>query len=132
MAASVGATWQVPEVHVFHGASCTGKTFRADQMTGSDVYKCTGSRTCLRRYSGQADVFLDDYCGELPVHLLLVLLDGRDAYSQCRRVVITSNAPPERWYPDLEDSTKRAILRRLGRLASDQSLGYTHITTTHT
>ena len=29
MAASVGATWQVPEVHVFHGASCTGKTFRA-------------------------------------------------------------------------------------------------------
>ena len=79
----------------------------------------------------QADVILDDYCGELPVDLLLTLLD-RYAYPQCRRVVITSNAPPERWYPDLEDSTKRALLRRLGRLASDQSLGYTHITTTHT
>ena len=131
MAASVGATWQVPEVHVFHGASCTGKTFRADQMTGSDVYRCTDSRTCLRQYSGQANVFLDDVRGELPVDLLLALLD-RYAHPQCRRVVITSNAPPERWYPDLEDDTKRALLRRLGRLASDQSLGYTHITTTHT
>ena len=100
-------------------------------MTGSDVYRCTGSRTCLRQYSGQADVILDDYCGELPVDLLLTLLD-RYAYLQCRRVVITSNAPPERWYPDLEDNTKRAFLRRLGSLASDQSLGYTHITTTHT
>ena len=57
-----------------------------------------GHASCLRQYSGQADVFLDDYCGKLPFDLLLALLD-RYAYPQCRRVVITSNAPPERWYP---------------------------------
>ena len=98
------------EVHVFYGACGTGKTRRAMQMTGGAAYWAPARESVdkWRGYRGQADIVLDDFNGEVPLHDLVTLLIRRptvyDRADARQRVIITSNTPPEKWYPDGDEA----------------------------
>ena len=136
MAASVGATWQVPEVHGFHGSSPkplevrvlygatgTGKTARAMALTQRAYKWGPHNGAWFDGYCGQSDLILDEYRGQLEYGFLLTMLDkypyrlqekGGMMESRIKRVIITSPMHPRDWYPDLTgvDSWESGQLRR--------------------
>lgn len=74
-------------------------------------------------YMGQENVIIDEFRGTIDITHLLRWLDkypvrvevkGGSVPLCARRFWITSNLDPRMWYPELDDDTKEALLRRLG------------------
>jgi len=106
------------EVYVFWGESGTGKTRRVSEMAPKAYWKTRDE--WWDRYDGEEDVVMDDFYGWIPWDLLLRLLDrypldvnakGGGRRMVAKRVFITSNKPPEEWYPNIPDKTP--LLRRI-------------------
>jgi hypothetical protein len=69
-------------------------------------------------YTGQETILLDDYYGYIPYTELLNVLDrypyhaeikGGFVWAQWKRVILTSNRPPEQWYARGLQALKRRI-----------------------
>lgn len=93
------------EVIVLWGDSGTGKS-RWAYDTYPDLYSKPPGRW-WNDYTGQETVLLDDFYGYIPYTELLNVLDrypykceikGGFVNAQYKRVIITSNKPPEEWY----------------------------------
>jgi len=107
------------KVHVYWGASGTGKTRRAVQEAGKDAYrKPPGGWFC--GYDGQPNVIFDEFYGGVQYSEMLQILDRTACWVETkggmanwipRNIWITSNKSPTEWYPNIEDKT--ALLRRL-------------------
>lgn len=87
------------------GPTGTGKSRAAFELAG-DAYVQAGGEW-FDGYDGQRVVILDEFCGNLPWHFLLRLLDrnpmkvpvkGNFREFVARTVIITSNRRPEEWY----------------------------------
>lgn len=113
-----------PEVIVLVGPTGVGKS-RWCRETAPDAYWKQPSNW-WDAYDGQPDVVLDDYYGWLPFHELLRVLDryehqvqskGGNTQLLAKRIFITSNKTPDKWY----DNKKRtyylaSLYRRLTKL----------------
>lgn len=100
----------------------TGKSHRAWQEAGEGAY-CKDPRTkwwC--GYRGQASVVIDEFRGGVDIaHILrwfdrypvLVETKGASVPLACTRIWLTSNVDPRDWYPDLDEATRGALMRRL-------------------
>lgn len=100
------------EVLVFWGDAGTGKTRKAFEID-ADLYMLSygsgQSQLWFDGYTGQDTVLFDDfYGGAIKYGFLLKLLDGykfdlpvKGGFTRklWKRVIITSNADPESWYP---------------------------------
>lgn len=115
-------TWQ-PEVSVLYGETGTGKTRRAwEELCEKEAFFYPGGGW-FDGYEGHRNVIFDDFGGsEFKITYLLKLLDRypMKVPIKCgfvewvpKRIVITSNYPPEEWYPNAKDKHKEALARRI-------------------
>lgn len=111
------------EVNVFWGKSETGKTRRVfDEIGEQPYYLKTTTTKWWDAYQGESIVILDEFRGSIDVTHLLRWLDrypcsveikGSQVPLKTVKWYFTSNLSPEDWYPNLDNDTKAALMRRL-------------------
>lgn len=110
------------EVKVFVGPTGTGKSRRAWLEAGNDAYPKDPCSKFWDGYSGQEHVVIDEFRGQIGISHVLRWFDrypvcieskGSGSVLHARKLWITSNLQPQQWYPDLDDETKAALIRRL-------------------
>lgn len=113
-------------VYVVWGPPGVGKTHLVYRFADRDAYQLTcppnrGMPVWWDGYHGQSDVIIDDYSGWIKWTNFLLILDerpcrvdyrGGSTQLLARRIFITSNREPERWYRD-EVGPVLALTRRL-------------------
>jgi len=115
------------EVIVHYGATGTGKTYNALNMFET-CYVATPNmygqqQAWFNGYTGQAQVVIEEFRGQLRFGDLLVLLDSTpskvnikngDAWWQAEQIVITSPVHPSQWYQSIDQKVEgsTAQLRR--------------------
>lgn len=109
-------------ITVFWGPTGVGKSRRAWEQGGIDAYpKCPLSKF-WDGYRGQKCVVIDEFRGGINIsHILrwfdrypvLVDIKGSSTVLQASSIFVTSNLHPKDWYPDLDELTLAALLRRL-------------------
>lgn len=107
---------------VYWGPTGTGKSRTAWSNAGLDAYPKDPLTKFWDGYRGQSNVVIDEFRGVLGIsHLLrwldrypvLVEVKGSSTVLKAERIWITSNLHPKEWYPDLDNETIGALLRRL-------------------
>jgi len=121
-------------VYVVWGPPGVGKTHLVYRYADRDCYQLTcppnrGMPVWWDGYNGQSDVIIDDYSGWIKWTNFLLILDerpcrvdyrGGSTQLLARRIFITSNKPPERWYRD-DVGPVLALTRRLTSVMEMQS-----------
>lgn len=114
---------------VFWGNTGTGKSYSAWNEAGATAY-CKDPRSkfwCA--YNGQSNVIIDEFRGGIDIAHLLRWLDrypcrvetkGGDRPLCAVKFWITSNIEPRFWYPDLDEGSTNALLRRLQVIQMDE------------
>lgn len=109
-------------VVVYWGPTGTGKSRRAWSEAGMDSYPKDPNSKFWDGYRGHEHVIIDEFRGRIDVsHMLrwldrypvLVEIKGSATVLTASRIWITSNLDPRTWYPDLDQETVDALLRRL-------------------
>jgi len=109
-------------VVVLWGPTGTGKSRRAWAEAGLAAYPKDPCTKFWCGYRGQQHVVLDEFRGSIGISHMLRWLDrypvvveqkGSSCVLSATTIWITSNLDPRDWYPDLDDATKAALLRRL-------------------
>lgn len=107
---------------VYYGPTGVGKSRRAWHEAGMDSYPKDPRTKWWCGYRDQRHVVVDEYRGDIAISHLLRWLDrypclleqkGSTTVKQFTKVWFTSNIHPNEWYPDLDTTTKAALLRRL-------------------
>jgi len=107
---------------VFVGPTGTGKSRRAWEEATFEAYPKSPTSKFWDGYRGQENVVIDEFRGQIEIsHLLrwldrypvLVEIKGSSEVLKAERIWITSNLAPEDWYPNVDEGTKQALLRRL-------------------
>lgn len=107
---------------VYWGPTGVGKSRRAWEQAGMDAYPKDPNTKFWDGYQGHKSVVVDEFRGRIDVsHLLrwfdrypvLVEIKGSATVFRAERIFITSNLDPRDWYPELDELTKAALLRRL-------------------
>lgn len=110
------------EVFVFWGGTGLGKSRRAWEEAGMDAYPKDPNTKFWDGYRSHKNVVIDEFRGRIDVsHLLrwldrypvLVEVKGSATVLAAERIWITSNLDPRNWYPELDEDTRNALLRRL-------------------
>lgn len=106
----------------FWGTTGTGKSRRAWDEAGMDAY-CKDPRTKFWcGYQMEKNVVIDEFRGGIDIAHLLRWLDrypvrveikGSSVPLVAEKVWITSNLEPRYWYPDCDQATVDALMRRL-------------------
>lgn len=112
----------VKTVNVLWGPTGVGKSRRAWEQAGIDAYpKCPMSKF-WDGYRGHPNVVIDEFRGGINIsHVLrwfdrypvLVDIKGSSTVLKATSIWVTSNLHPKDWYPDLDQPTVAALLRRL-------------------
>lgn len=107
---------------VYWGATGTGKSRRAWEEASMDAYPKDPRTKFWDGYTGQESVIIDEFRGGIDISHLLRWLDryptiveikGSSTVLKAKTIWITSNKDPREWYPDIDEETKKALLRRL-------------------
>lgn len=107
---------------VFWGRTGTGKSRRAWEEAGEGAYSKDPRSKFWDGYDDQQHVVIDEFRGGIDVSHLLrwtdrypvrVEVKGSSKPLVCTKLWITSNVPPQKWYPDLDEETLSAVMRRL-------------------
>lgn len=109
-------------VSVFWGSTGVGKSRLAWEQAGLDAYPKDPLSKFWDGYRGQKNVVVDEFRGVVNISHLLRWLDrypvivevkGSSTVLCAEKIWITSNIHPREWYPDLDQATMEALLRRL-------------------
>lgn len=104
------------------GAAGIGKSRKAREILGEDYYPKNPNSKFWCGYNGQTNVLIDEFRGNIDISHFLIWTDryrhhvdtkGGSMPSSVKKIAITSNKDPREWYPDLDDATKGALLRRM-------------------
>jgi len=107
---------------VYWGRTGTGKSRRAWDEAGLDAYPKDPRTKFWCGYREHENVVIDEFRGGIDIsHLLrwfdrypvVVELKGGATCLKAKTIWITSNIHPNDWYPELDDETKSALMRRL-------------------
>lgn len=108
--------------YVFWGRTGSGKSRRAWDEAGMDAY-CKDPRTKFwDGYQSEKNVVVDEFRGGIDISHLLRWLDrypvrveikGSSRPLSATNIWITSNISPRDWYPQIDQETLDALLRRL-------------------
>jgi len=110
------------QVFVFTGRTGTGKSRRAWEEAGFTAYPKDPRTKFWDGYRDQPHVVIDEFRGGIDIaHILrwldrypvLVEIKGSSTPLVAEKIWITSNLHPMYWYPDLDEETRNALLRRL-------------------
>lgn len=109
-------------IRCFWGPTGTGKSRRAWEEAGVGAYPKDPLTKFWCGYRNQSNVVIDEFRGGIGIsHMLrwmdrypvLVELKGSATVLVAQRIWITSNLHPRDWYPDLDETTVEALLRRM-------------------
>lgn len=109
-------------VFTYWGATGTGKSHRAWAEAGMDAYPKDPRTKFWDGYNGHQNVVIDEFRGGIDISHMLRWLDkypvvvevkGSATVLKATSIWITSNLDPRLWYPDIDEETKKALLRRL-------------------
>lgn len=109
-------------VYVFWGRTGTGKSRRAWDEAGMDAYPKDPRTKWWDGYQGHKFVVCDEFRGSIDIaHLLrwvdrypvLVEIKGASIPLVAEKIWLTSNLDPRLWYPEADEETKAALMRRL-------------------
>jgi len=107
---------------VYWGRTGTGKSRDAWAAAGLEAYPKDPNTKFWDGYRGQEHVVIDEFRGLINISNLLrwtdrypvnVEIKGSAVPLSCRSFWITSNLDPRAWYPELDEATLDALLRRL-------------------
>jgi len=107
---------------VYWGRTGTGKSRRAWAEATLEAYPKDPNTKFWDGYSGQENVVIDEFRGSISISHLLRWLDrypviveikGGACVLRGTRFWITSNISPREWYPQLDEETYGALVRRL-------------------
>jgi hypothetical protein len=115
------------DIYYIEGDTGIGKTYGIFKMF-PDAYRplAAGDKLWFDGYSGEKTLLLDELRGNIKLSFLLQILDpyplkveikGGTVNAEWERVFITTNTPPEKWYPRISQEdprTFKALLRRIG------------------
>lgn len=110
------------EVYVYWGPTGVGKSRKVWELAGLDAYPKDPNTKFWDGYRDQEKVVIDEFRGIINISHILRWLDrypviveikGSSVPLKAKKIYITSNLDPRNWYPDLDDATKAALLRRL-------------------
>lgn len=110
------------EIIVYWGEPGTGKSRRAWAEAGMDAFPKIPTSIYWDGYQGHEHVVMDEFRGGIRVEHILRWFDRYPVSVECKfgavvlkakKIWITSNLDPRRWYPDLDASTHGALMRRL-------------------
>jgi len=110
------------EVFVFWGASGTGKSRRAWLEAGWDAFPKDPCTKFWDGYQGHSHVVMDEFRGAISLEHFLRWCDRypviiEQKHGGCTfnatKIWITSNVDPRDWYPDINNDSREALLRRL-------------------
>jgi len=110
------------KVKVYWGASGLGKSRRAWYEAGMTAYPKGPTSIYWDGYQNHPNVVIDEFRGGINISHVLRWFDRYPVCVECkfgacilaaRNVWITSNIPPTEWYPELDQATTQALLRRL-------------------
>lgn len=109
-------------VIVFWGPTGVGKSRRAWDQAGINAYPKDPLTKFWDGYNGQEHVVIDEFRGGISIgHILrwfdrypvIVEVKGSSTVLKAQKIWITSNINPRLWYPELDEPTQEALLRRL-------------------
>jgi len=112
----------VRSCHVYWGRSGSGKSRLAWESAGMQAYAKDPLSKFWCGYAGQEAVVCDEFRGGISISHLLrwtdrypvnVEIKGASVPLSATRMFFTSNIHPRRWYPDLDNETLDALMRRL-------------------
>lgn len=110
------------QVTCYWGSTGTGKSRTAWEQAGENGYPKDPRTKFWDGYRGQENVVMDEFRGGIDVSHMLRWLDrypviievkGSSTVLYAKRFFITSNLDPRLWYPDIDDETRSALLRRM-------------------
>lgn len=116
--------YQPCEAHCYFGPTRTNKTRTAlakAKAHGSTFKVTFDSNYWMDGYDGQENLIIDEYAGQLPLTVLLNLLDnyklrlpikGGFVMRQWKKVFITSNIDPREWYKFADEEHIAALGER--------------------
>lgn len=109
-------------VKVFWGLSGSGKSHQAFEEAGEGAYIKSSTTKWWDTYQGQESVIIDEFRGQIAVEHLLKWLDRYPCYVEEKggqlplkavKFWICSNLHPRDWYPNLDQPSLEALLRRM-------------------
>lgn len=127
---SILARVQIPKVRNLYvevrwGPTGTGKTWSAVHENEKCFLWHASEPEWWDGYLGEQVVVIDEYRHQLKCHRLLQILDPYECrlpvkcghtYAAWTKVIITSNLSPDQWYPNVDELTKQALMRRIHKI----------------
>lgn len=117
---------KVSEVIVIYGPPGTGKSTLAKELAKYDAYEKTPDLDWWDGYEDQKTVIMDEFRGQhMKISSLLKFLDsgtyrvnikGVVKSCQAEQIIIVSNYHPTKWYFDIDETSQKALNRRITRL----------------
>lgn len=110
------------QVFVYYGEPGTGKSHQAWTEAGLDAYPKDPRTKYWDGYENQQHVVIDEFRGGIDIAHVLRWFDKWPVIVECKfgavsfkatKIWVTSNIHPRDWYPELDETTKQALLRRL-------------------
>lgn len=110
------------KVKVFWGVTGSGKSRLAWQEAGLTAYPKGATSKFWDGYRSHAHVVIDEFRGQIGISHMLTWLDrypciveikGSSVCLCATHIWICSNLHPKDWYPDIDQMTLDALLRRL-------------------
>lgn len=117
---------EVPDVTVVYGSTGSGKSRYAREQTSEERYVWHPQQgTWFDGYYGQKEIIMEEFRGQIPLGMLLSLLDRYDSKVQSKggmmefnstKIIITSPTHPDQWYKEDPLDDLQQLERRLTRL----------------
>lgn len=110
------------QVIVYWGRSGAGKSRRAWDEAGFSAYPKDPNTKFWDGYQSQENVVIDEFRGKIDISHMLRWLDRYPVIVECKfgavslcakKLWVTSNKDPRQWYPEIDQETQNALLRRL-------------------
>jgi len=107
---------------VFWGVTGSGKSRRAWDEAGMEAYSKDPRSKFWEGYQLEENVVIDEFRGGIDISHLLRWLDrypvrveikGSSKPLNAKKIWITSNLNPEFWFPEIDQETTQALMRRL-------------------
>jgi len=109
-------------VTVYWGPTHTGKSYKAWECCGVDPYIKDPTEKWWDLYRGELSCFLDEFRGGIPISCALrwfgiyacyVQIKGGYVPLRVNNFQVTSNKHPRDWWPNEDEETVTAVLRRM-------------------
>lgn len=100
----------------------TGKSRRAWEEAGLEAYSKDPRSKFWDGYQGEKNVIVDEFRGGIDISHILrwtdrypvrVEIKGASRPLEAERLWFTSNVDPRMWYPELDQATIDALIRRI-------------------